>query len=149
MQPAKKLMLRLLLAAFVAAGIYLGVASVADFRQASEAMSWPTAQGTITKSIKHGVGAKRWHELLYVYKVDGSQYSGHRATFRDGLIRYRTSDRVRMYPEGRNIAVYFSPDQPSISVLETGIYWPGVLFSVFATCVLTVVGGGGLFLTFR
>ncbi len=123
--------------------------TISEFRLASETTEWPTTQGTIVKSVVHGGGKRARHQLLYVYQVDGRQYSGHRATLRDGLIKYRTSDRAQLYHEGREVAVYYSPTQPGSSVLETGIHWPGVWFHIFAALVTTGIGGGGLYLTFR
>ncbi len=87
--------------------------------------------------------------MRYVYRVDGRRFSGHRATLADGIIRYRTKERARLYPEGQKVTVYYSPAQPSNAVLQTGIYWPGVISYYVAALILATVGAGALYVTRR
>ena len=146
---AKLIVLRLLLAGFVAAGAFIAILSVAEYRTAVDAMGWPTAQGSITRSEIRGAGRRARHRLQYVYHVDGDRYVGHRVTLRDGLIKYKTSDRARIYHKGRTVTVYYAPDDPAASVLEIGLYWPGLVFAAFASLIPMAAGAVGLYLTMR
>ncbi len=149
MKTSERYGLRLFLSLFLIAGIAIGVSAVSNYRLASETDLWPTAEGLVTKSESRGVAKKRRHNLRYSYTVDGRQYEGQRSALRDGLIKHRLSDRVSLYPVGQYVTVYYSPEDPNFSILETGVYWPGVLFAAFASVALIAVGGGGIALTFR
>ena len=148
-ETAKLFILRLFLAAFLVAGVYIAIVSVAEYRTAVDAMSWPASQGTITRSEVRGAGRRARHRLQYVYHVDGARYVGHRVTLRDGLIKYKTSDRARIYHEGRTVTVYHAPGDPAASVLEIGLYWPGLVFAAFVSLIPMAAGAVGLYLTTR
>lgn len=148
-QPAKILALRLLLSLFIVAGVYIASVSIADYRTAVDAMGWPTAQGSIIRSEIRGGGRRARHRLEYAYHVDGERYVGHRVTLRDGLIKYKTTDRARIYHQGRTVTVYHSPADPAASVLETGLHWPGLVFAAFASLIPMAAGALGLYLTVK
>ena len=146
---AKLFVLRLLLAAFPIAGISIAIVSIADYRTALDAMHWPTTQGSITRSEIRGAGRRARHRLQYTYRVGGKRYTGHRVTLRDGLIKYKTSDRAQIYHEGKVVTVSHSPTDPAKSILETGLHWPGLAFAAFASVIPIAAGVFGLYLTTR
>ena len=96
-------------------------------RQAYTSTSWPTTNGRITES-KVGwtmVGARGtsrpvpYHHLRYDYEVDGQPYCG---TLRQFFCDSGVDKNVARYPPGSEVTVYYSPDNPSKSVLIPGIY---------------------------
>ena len=146
MDTTRKAILTMLLAAFIVAGGYAAVVAASDLRLASEAEGWPSTEGTIVRSVQHG---RRWLELRYNYEVQGQLFSGHRASFRDGKIRFGRRTRREMYSVGSSVTVYYAPNEPSNSVLEIGIYWPGIVLHGMASLLTMAVGSVGLYLTFR
>lgn len=95
--------------------------------QAYTSTGWPTTNGRITES-KVGwtmVGARgtsrpvAYHHLRYDYEVGGQPYRGTRAQF---FSDSGVDKDVARYPSGSEVTVYYSPDNPSKSVLIPGIY---------------------------
>jgi hypothetical protein len=95
--------------AFVVAGMYktyLGFSS----------LSWPKIEGEV-----------RWpkpSKWEYVYLIDGVLYTGSNEDFGNAKpksLNHKLLRAKKLYPEGRKIAVYYSPNNPSLSVLQPGI----------------------------
>ena len=95
-----------------------------------------------------------YHHLRYDYEVDGQPYCGARRQFFSDyeLFGHRGSSvdkHVARYAPGSQVTVYYSPDNPSQSVLIPGIYttsptgWTDpslyILFSLTPAYVLFVV----------
>lgn len=117
-------------------GFYFGKPLI-DEAKASE--SWPTVQGSVTESqleshTDDGSTTYSVH-VIYEYTVQGQQLDSDRVWFGGD---YSTSDRsgmqkiVRDYPIGKQVTVYYSPDDPTESVLLPGAY--------FSTYIIFVVG---------
>ena len=150
MKVPQKLGLILFLSVFMLAGIAIAHVTVTDILTSREAESWPTATGVVTKSeIRRARTKKRRHDLEYRFVVDGMAYRGHRDTLRSGLIRHRTTERAAMYPVGREVVVFYHPQNPNNSTLDTRIYWPGVLFHGVAALLLLTVSVGGIYWVLR
>jgi len=108
--------------------IYIG----SDILKAQKSRSWPTASGTVQDSgmeshqsrdedgdIKTTYGAT----IQYKYTVDGQEFVGDRRTFsnvRTSSVR-NTEKILERYPLGSSVDVFYDPDDPSSSVLETGV----------------------------
>lgn len=119
------------LLAFVA--LWTSITVAADYFTVSSMVlqmqmeSWPSVQGTITRSEVDAVRSNKTTtyglKVAYTYSVDGQQYEGSKA--RPSM--WRTGDRgfaeelVARYPLGATIPVYYRPGQPSEAVLETGM----------------------------
>ncbi|NTX66819.1 DUF3592 domain-containing protein [Myxococcus sp. CA051A] len=95
-------------------------------RQAQVA-SWPSAQGTITRSevvmVHTSKGYRRELKLAYTYSVDGQPYEGDKHSFNagsSGIHRYEEEQLAR-YPLGASVPVYYRPGQPSEAVLQAGM----------------------------
>lgn len=108
--------------------IYIG----SDILKAQKSRSWPTASGTVQDSgmeshqsrdddgdIKTTYGAT----IQYKYTVDGQEFVGDRRTFsnvRTSSVR-NTEKILERYPLGSSVDVFYDPDDPSSSVLESGV----------------------------
>jgi hypothetical protein len=122
-------------AAFIIGSVFLliggGVAfyfgkPILDKARASE--SWPTVQGQVIKSEleSHHDKKKTTYSALVIYKfeADGEDYEGDEVWFG----QYSSSDRsamqklVKEYPVGKDVTVYYSPDDPTQAVLQPGAF---------------------------
>mgnify|MGYP001039386955 CR=1 FL=1 len=112
--------------------------------------NWPTVPGTVLYtgmetyestdddgSITTTYGAT----IQYNYAVAGQSLEGNRRTFTD----VRTSSRRRAeqilakYPQGSAISVYYDPENPTESVLETGVSWSA--YALLALAAIMIVAG--------
>jgi Protein of unknown function (DUF3592) len=101
--------------------------------------SWPSVQGTITTSrvetaLFSGSGGSSFKPILtlsYSYTVSGRPYSGKRiAIAPSGWFSMGTPAQLHAkYPQGAQVAVFYSPARPSLATLVTGV--PGYLWSFY------------------
>ena len=89
-------------------------------------------------------------EIRYDYTVDGTSYTGDRVSYSD----YSSSNEMQMqtvvaeYPVGKSVTVFFDPENPSSSLLESGFGWTPVAISALGV-VFAMVGGITLLRTRR
>ena len=145
-------------AAFIIGSIFLlvggGVAfflgkPILDTAKASE--SWPTVQGKVIKSELESHRNKKSTTygalVIYKYEAGGEDYEGDEIWFG----QYSSSNRsemqklVKEYPVGKDVTVYYSPDDPAQAVLQPGaftssymLYGFGLLFFGVG-CLLVIV----------
>jgi len=99
--------------------------------------SWPSVQGTITTSRVEMALFGRQSTfkpiliLSYSYSVDGQPYSGKRiAIAPSGWFSMGTPAQLHAkYPEDAQVAVFYSPANPSLATLVNGV--PGYLWSFY------------------
>jgi hypothetical protein len=118
--------------------------------------SWPTTAGVIVSAekVKHtGQSTRRQPasvtyeaKLLYSYTVNGVSYEGTRVSFGDFAgssgPSQAASARLTRYPPGRAVTVYYQPRNPVVSVLETQVRWPSIVFPIgFALLALLCWAG--------
>ena len=58
------------------------------------------------------------HKLRYRYVVNGESREGYRLRF--GVFRKTIEARVKQYPKGKKVRVFYRSTEPSLSVLEPG-----------------------------
>ena len=81
--------------------------------------------------------------VVYRYDLDGGSFESDRVWFGGD---YSTSDRSEMsevdrrYPVGADVMVYYSPDDPSQSVLMPGAYLSSYILFVIGMVFLSVAG---------
>lgn len=110
-------------------------------RAAQESRRWVPVQGRVVKAwveskIRHvangGEGGSRrlyWARVRYAFEVEGMQRTGTYWTAADasGVTRWGScrgaERRVRRYPVGRDLLIYFDPADPSRSALTVGAGW--------------------------
>ena len=99
---------------------------MAEEAKASE--SWPTAPGVITRSdvdqlIDDGKTMYA-EEISYDFTVENKLYIGNRISSTSGKSRTSSLREVKKnllkYPVGAEVTVYYDPELPNNSVLQTG-----------------------------
>jgi uncharacterized membrane protein len=124
-----------LLAGFVFGMFAVAVAPFEMFKKARRE-SWPSRKAVVTKSYashRRGGGSLRHGSSMYwavevcgVYKDNGEKFCAARIRyggFRWGEGKADAFDAVARYPVGREIDVYYSPDDPKETVLEAASSW--------------------------
>jgi hypothetical protein len=115
-------LLSLLAIGLVALAIHLHVV-------ASTARDWSSTAGVVVASYIRKTGAGNAGEagdtdtyspvVKYEYRVGSDPYTGSKIGFGDFFYNwYSSKSRVRAYPKGSNVTVYFDPQDPSSAVLD-------------------------------
>lgn len=114
-------------------------------RQAVASASWPATEGRITRSrleVRAGdKGSSLTADVEYEYDLDGRTLVGSRVWIGDG---YSSSpgtehrDAVNRYPVGREVQVYYEPEDPDESVLEPGPNWSSLLLVLLGLVFLSI-----------
>ncbi len=114
------------------------------------AINYPTVEGVVTASKVVVVPGHRRSttapKITYSYQVGNKKYAGDRFRYGQGS----TSDGnarqiVDEFPIGRRVTVHYSPDDPSDSVLHTGIDGSDLFIAMFMTpfnAVMLVIWAG-------
>ena len=117
-----------------------------SYRSMQASNDWPSAPGVISVSrVVNTVGSKFKADVSYQYAVGGRNFSGTRIRFADttGSRRNAQENLIKPYPVGREVEVFYDPQNPRDAVLEPG----GGLRGLGLILPPLLVGGiGGLFL---
>ncbi len=128
---------------FVAVGFGVFWKGSSDMEMAKKSESWPAAEGKIlsseierrTSSSSNGGSSTTYHaEVEYEYTVDGKKYYGDRVSFG----QYGSSDRghasgiVNIFTAGKEVPVYYDPENPGTAVLDTN--------TGFGSWIMLIVG---------
>lgn len=118
-------------------------------RDAEASESWPAAAGTIItselQSRRNGDGYSYSARIIYQYSVDGEQFESGGVTVADGSSSRpnNAQNRVAKYPVGEQVEVFYNPEVPTQTVLETGapqllrwLNWAGIALIVLGGWVL-------------
>jgi hypothetical protein len=138
---------------FLLVGIFIFGLGMRDVMRANDSKSWPTTVATVQKSVvKTDVdeeGGFSYSALvLFDFEVNGFGYSGDQVSFGDfgSGDSERVEEIVKRYPEGTEVIVYFHPDDPDLSILESGLTaraWAipgfGFVFLIFGVLMALVL----------
>jgi Protein of unknown function (DUF3592) len=136
--------LRIFLCLFILAGLAGLGAGVWNLYRGVRCESWPTAEGTVDRaemtyhSSKNGGTYSA--DISYHYQAAGAYYSGKRLAF--GAMSSSSSyaqNILARYPVGTKVQVHYSPDDPELAVLETGVHG-GVWIEFGVGAVFVLVG---------
>lgn len=131
-------------------GVIGTVVSVRNVIKGMKAKNWPTASGTvvdsqITVSYSDDGDPLYGAEVNYRFNVEGMEFNSNRRTFADS----NSNDKGRaeiitsIYAPGTPVQVYYSPDNPDDSVLETGTN-SNMFVALIITLGLVGIGVAGL-----
>lgn len=141
------------------AGLYFVASGTYRLSSGFSSRKWPHASGQIIKAdvfpdLSSGNPPFYKLRVRYMYFVDQEEHQGHRITYQGGIgaedQEYssrqlpQAQSIIAKYPLGKEVNVYYNPDNNNDAVLEPGLNsqsWVGVLVG------LPVVGLGMLFLT--
>lgn len=128
---------------FAAFSLFILAISIGSMIEAEKTKSWSTTTGVITNSyVETSYGSKNsviyTPYVVYEYQVGGLTYTGYRVHLSTGGSGdYGAAQSiVNNYFIGRDVTVYYDPNSPSSSVLETGS----------DSGILMFLGVGGAFL---
>lgn len=114
-------------------------------RQALASVSWPTTEGRITRSQLQETfgkgGTSRTADVEYDYALDGREFVGSRVWIGDGYSSSPGTEHraaVKRYPAGRQVQVYYDPEDPAESVLEPGSTWSGSMLLLMGMVFLSL-----------
>ncbi len=104
--------------------------------EAEASQEWPYVIGEITYSgmNSHISDGKKMYSIAirYSYVIDNKTYEGAGVTVADntGAVsstssKSRVQKTLKKYPKGKQVEVYYDPDFPESSVLETGMSFLG------------------------
>ena len=131
--------------AFILFGLISAAALVGDLGSARQSLSWPSAEGTITRSVRRR-GSRLLKSLEYRYSVSGTTYSATRAAF----LRVPYSKPIHeTYRTGQRVSVRYDPSEPGRAVLEPGAPILAVIAGSLVPALLIVIGSAGLFYGLR
>lgn len=103
------------------------------YSKASASSGWPSTQGEVVvsmvdKTTQTTNSNVKWIYqpiLKYDYEIDGVAYSGDRIRFTSFSISHKKEHKAKReisaYPVGKSVQVFYNPQNPSDSVLETGV----------------------------
>lgn len=143
----------LILAVFVTV-IFLLLAMIVLYAGGSRLLAarasarWPATEGVIIESRLRLNCVLCWPTINYHYQVKGRGFVGSSiaAGPQDYYNQLEAGEKVRAYPLGSKLKVYYDPNNPAVSCLEPGVFrWSGYLYLVFAGCLVSA----GFFLTWR
>lgn len=117
-----------LMAVFLAVGAGLSIWGWYILQNARASANWPMAEGVITESeVTHSEdsegGDSYRPEVAYQYTVGNRQHESYTIKFGENSYssRGRAEDIAATYAVGRQVTVYYDPEQPGRSVLEPGV----------------------------
>lgn len=116
---------RLVACGICGGGIYTLIHLCRSIRKARAIPNWPQASGQIIESStsgRHGADSL-WIEapkIAYRYLVDGQEYVGHSIALTEinTPLQSDAEDKIKPYPLGRQVAVFYDPQNPKDSYLQ-------------------------------
>ena len=140
--------------------VMVGMADVfilSDIYRQIPAESYPETSGRVTRSEVTGRphdGGTTYHaEIEYAYEVNGIRYHGNRHRYFSGSTGSRRpqEEAVRRYPVGKEVRVFYNPENTGDAVLETGVGGMDLFVLLVLTpfnlgmLLLWSLGGGALY----
>jgi hypothetical protein len=107
-------LLRVFMLITASAGVYSGF----EMYQSYESIDWPSVSGRVDRSWR--TDSPTVPHVRYSYKVGKKGYQGNRVAFGDVVGVAEVKRVMRRFPAGKEVPVYYEPDNPANSVLEPG-----------------------------
>lgn len=143
-------------AIFGLAGIGMLVKYFLDKKKAGESQNWSSAMGKITESyVRRKVSTDSdgdtttsyYPEVRYTYQYLGTEFSGDRIAFggKVGGGQNKAYTAISSYPVGKDVTVYYDPNNPEDAVLERRMAGAtylimGIIFLFFALASVCIGG---------
>ncbi|OQY17161.1 MAG: hypothetical protein B6I36_09370 [Desulfobacteraceae bacterium 4572_35.1] len=123
-------------------GLVIGIYGILCVYWGYESKSWPTTDGVVILSRISGstrvIGRKA--SIKFEYYVDGKRHVSPLVSYTWKCVDYAASIEIlRKYPEGKEIIVYYDPDDPDRAVLNTEISLR--ILWIFSLSILTLLIG--------
>ena len=107
---------------------------------------WPSVQGQIVSSHvrinSDEDGVSYFPEIRFKYVVDDHLYTSDTVNFGQygNSNESRVQKIVNQYERGKEVLVYYDPDQPLTSVLEPGVIGSGFFVFGLGLCFSSIMG---------
>ena len=129
LSPWVRLLLLLFPLPFILAGAVMLFIGVRSLDRARRSVDWPPVSGVVREAAMEfdsgGEGSAGVYDarIRYEFDVDGTVHSGDRVSFGDYSSSFSSHAKgiVNRYPEGKEVTVYYMPENPDVCVLEPGI----------------------------
>jgi len=120
-------------------GLLMAGIGIWSVQKGMESEGWETVQGTILKSdikknestTRDAKGFRRTNTsyivtVNYFFEIDDNRYEGNTISFGNVSHSERSDAQkeLKSYPKGKEVKVYFNPEDPDDSVLKKGVVWP-------------------------
>ena len=141
---------------FAGIGIFMLVKYFRDKGRAEESKAWPATAGEITQAyIRESqtrdsdgyMTTSYYPEVRYLYDARGVAYTGEQISFGGAIggSHQKAAEIVAQYPVGKNLTVYYNPNNPAEAVIERRIGSKlfliiGAIFTVIGVCTACVGG---------
>jgi len=110
-------------------GIGFIVASIYNISFAMKSENWPTTEANILNVDIEKVSMKAGYQyeikILYEYYIENKRYISNRYSFGESETsdKYKIEKLVNKLKGQKNITVFYNPNDPNTSVIETGMQW--------------------------
>jgi hypothetical protein len=120
--------------------------SLYSLRKGGKSENWNRTTGIITKSVITDLSIQKGHGtcpiIHYEYSLDGRTYKSDRVTWgnvHSSCARSASAKVTDKYKEGKEVKVYYNPDNIAESVLEPGAL-QGTMLSLVVSCIPIIAG---------
>lgn len=135
----------LLVGASLMLGFFILALAISQLWSTHKSRSWAQIQGVISEST--WAQARSRHEsgfaqITYKYSIDGQSYEG--SNILPGKNEYsdpQQREKLRQYPVGAIVTVFYDPNHPQDSCLEPGVA-TSLPFLLLAIASFFILGGG-------
>jgi len=135
----------LLVGASLALGLFILALAISQLWSTHSSKSWAQTQGVISQSIwapprsRHEDG---FAQITYNYSLGGQRYEG--SNLLPGKNEYSNPEqreKLRQYPVGAIVTVFYDPSHPQDSCLEPGVA-TSLPFLLLGVATFFILGGG-------
>ncbi|GAP12005.1 hypothetical protein BECAL_03205 [Bellilinea caldifistulae] len=140
---------------FAGIGVWLILRYQKNKEKARQSLDWPKTTGRIIESriAEHesededGISTYTYSPVVrFEYQVAGITYTGDRMGIGPSVAisnRRKVEERIAYYPAGKNVPVFYNPQNPSEAVLEAGKTGKaelvaGIILVVIAVTILCI-----------
>lgn len=136
----------------IVGGLLMFLMGVASYKDSLISHSWPTTFGKVNSAkVIHKVVDQVNHytaTVEYDYTVNNENYIGNKISIGPvGSLPWIEEEKIRKYPEGSRVQVYYNPQDHSEAILEPGVK-SGTVWWLVVTIILVVAGIVQLFFPF-
>jgi hypothetical protein len=113
---------------FFLAGLAILFTGIRTYQRSKQAANWMTVTGMVTTSkVINPMGneRKQYAHIEYEYSVLGTSYVSNKINFAqlsgfNDTALGTAEEKVKKFPAGRSVTVYYDPQEPQRAVLEIG-----------------------------
>lgn len=129
----------------------LVVATIAKYIDVWRAKSWLTVPGRVVSSksvnrkvprpgVDNGMEVRNFAAVTYEFKLDGKKRTGSRVSIGEDLGNVAVEETLIRYPTGKDVTVFYNPDNPEQAVLERDP--PKNFFQITVLLIAGLTAGG-------